>query len=280
MELRNLLIVEDDEEWRDAYSRNVARAGAFRVKVAESLISAKALIDEMQFAVAFIDIGLDVNDDQNVDGLLVMDKIRSIDEETSIVVITGRSGRDVMPITKAALKQFKAFDIVAKSSTEPAEVHSLLKGGLAEYEMRLRARPSGRTILRGSMHVSYWDDEMLRATHAKGGMRGFCCFVDRLLDPFLPIVPVRTGDVLRCDATTGLAHGAYWSRAFGQPFVVCFGPEEKCAGPIVAASADRTLLQRYAVGELLAAHVANGVAGCVFSLRDASRGHFAAEAGD
>jgi len=98
--MRNLLIVEDDGEWRDAYSRTAAKSGVFRVKVAEDLPSAKALIDEIQFAVAFIDIGLDVNDDQNVDGLLVMEKIRSIDEATSIVVVTGRSGRDVMPLPR------------------------------------------------------------------------------------------------------------------------------------------------------------------------------------
>jgi len=70
---RNLLIVEDDPEWCDIYTRAAAREGMHTVKVATDLTRAAALINELQFAVAFIDIGLDVADDRNIDGLRVMD---------------------------------------------------------------------------------------------------------------------------------------------------------------------------------------------------------------
>ena len=80
------------------------------VKVAEDLAEATALIDEMQFAVAFVDIGLDVANDRNIDGLRVMDKIRSAHDETSIVVVTGRSGQDVLPIAKDAVRRYGAHD--------------------------------------------------------------------------------------------------------------------------------------------------------------------------
>ena len=39
------------------------------MKVATDLTRAAALINELQFAVAFIDIGLDVADDRNMGGL-------------------------------------------------------------------------------------------------------------------------------------------------------------------------------------------------------------------
>lgn len=278
--MRNLLIVEDDQEWRDAYSRTAAKSGAFRVKVAEDLLSAKALIDEIQFAVAFIDIGLDVNDDQNVDGLLVMEKIRSIDEATSIVVVTGRSGRDVMPITRAALKRFKAFDIVPKGGTEPAEIRRLLLTGLEEFEKQLgkqlQTHPSGRESLRGAEDPQFWDDEMLRMTNAKGGAKGFYGFIDRLLAPYIPLIASEAGAGVHSDPATRLVHGAFWSRAIGQGIVVCFGPEDKLADPVSKAKEAKLLLDRYRVGEVLEEHSAHGLSGVVFALSETARDQFAA----
>jgi ActR/RegA family two-component response regulator len=270
-----LLIVEDDEEWRDAYSRTAAKSGAFRVKVADDLRSAKALIDEVQFAVAFIDIGLDVNDDQNVDGLRVMEKIRSVDEATSIVVVTGRSGRDVMPITKDALRRFNAFDIVAKRGTEPSEIHRLLLSGVQEYEKRLEAAPPGRESLRGDMEQRFWDDEMLRVTRVKGGVPEFYHFLDRLLGPFVPVIPSRPGAALRGDAATAVVHGAYWSRSVGQAIGVCFGAEDKLGGLADAAGTARALLGGYQVGDVLGQHSAHGLTGVIFALCEARRAQFA-----
>lgn len=277
--IRNLLVVEDDVEWRDAYSRTAAKSGAFQVKVADDLRSARALVDEIQFAVAFIDIGLDVNDDHNVDGLLVMEKIRSIDEETSIVVVTGRSGRDVMPIAKGAMERFNTFDIIAKAQTEPGEIRRLLLGGLEEYENRLAQGLTGCEYLRGGVEQAFWDDEMLRATRSAGGVQLFYLFVDRLLSPFLPIIPTHSTDGIHCDPATGLVHGAYWSRGVGRGIVVCFGSEVKCARPIANAEADGHLLHIYAVGEILASHTAGGISGAIFGLRDAYRAQFAAVGG-
>lgn len=273
--VRNLLIVEDDVEWRDAYSRTAAKSGAFRVKIAEDLRSAKALIDEIQFAVAFIDVGLDVNDDQNVDGLRVMEKIRSVDEATSIVVVTGRSGRDVMPITKDALRRFNAVDIVAKPETAPGEIQKLLLSGLEEYEKQLAEAPSGHESLRGDMEQRFWDDEMLRVTRAKGGVPDLYHFIDRLLGSFTPLIPSRPGVALRSDAATHLAHGAYWSRAIGQAIVVCFGADGKLAEPVSAAKTANVLLEKYPVGEILAEHSAHGLSGVVFAHGEASRDQFA-----
>jgi ActR/RegA family two-component response regulator len=276
--VRNLLIVEDDVEWRDAYNRTAAKSGAFRVRIAEDLRSAKTLIDEIQFAVAFIDIGLDVNDDKNVDGLRVMEKIRSVDEATSIVVVTGRSGRDVMPITKDALRRYNAVDIVAKPETAPGEIHKLLLSGLEEFEKRLEAAPAGHESLRGDMEQSFWDDEMLRVTRAKGGVPDFYRFIDRLLGSFTPLIPGRAGVALRSDAATQLVHGAYWSRAIGQAIVVCFGADDKLAEPVGAAKTAKVLLEKYPVGEILAEHSAHGLSGVVFALCEASRDQFASSA--
>lgn len=276
--IRNLLFVEDDEEWRDIYGRIAARSGLFRVKFAENLRSAKSLIDEMQFAVVLIDVGLDIGDDQNVDGMRVMEKIRSIDDPSSIVVVTGRSGRDVMPIARNALKRFNAIDIVQKSVVDPIAIKNLLQSGLEEYEKQLEARSPGRALVPGGMEKLFWEDEMLRVTGAKGGAPHFNCFIDRLIADFIPLVPVERGAVLHGDTATGLVHGAYWSRAIGDAIAVCFGTEAKLAAPVAEAKHCQKLLDKYPVDDVLTEQTLRGLSGAVFSLCGASRNQFAASA--
>src|SRR5215468_432306 len=100
----NVLIVDDEEDWCQIYERAARRQGLSVIEVARNLQQARALLDTMAYAVAFVDIGLDVADDRNIDGLRVMETIRELGDETSILVVTGRIGADVVPITRDAIK--------------------------------------------------------------------------------------------------------------------------------------------------------------------------------
>jgi len=152
----------------------------------------------------------------------------------------------------------------------------LLLTGLEEFEKHLRTHPSGRESLRGDKEQRFWDDEMLRVTHAKGGAPGFYSFIDRLLAPYIPLIPSEAGAGVHSDSATHLVHGVYWSRAVGQGIVVCFGPEDKLAEPVSKAKAGQILLDRYRVGEILEEHSAHGLSGVVFALNETSRDRFAA----
>ena len=72
----NILVAEDDPHWRRIYREQAEENGFSNVYLAKNLIEATGLINDVQFAAAFIDIGLDLENDRNVDGLEVMDKIR------------------------------------------------------------------------------------------------------------------------------------------------------------------------------------------------------------
>jgi DNA-binding NtrC family response regulator len=153
-----ILIVEDEEEWRGIYER-AARGSPQTVNVAADLASAVRLIDAAKFAVAFIDIGLDISDDGNVDGVRVMEKIRATDPETSIVVITGRSGQDVLQITRDAIKKYGAYDTVGKSTVIPADIRRLLEGGLGAYRKAVaRGRTDARDALTAEGIPKEWSD--------------------------------------------------------------------------------------------------------------------------
>ena len=273
---RNLLIVEDEPEWCDIYASAAEGEGVHAVKIAENLAQAAALVDEMQFAVAFIDIGLDVGDDRNTDGLQVMDKIRSVKDETSIIVVTGRSGTDVLPITRDSIMRYHAHNIAGKGEITPADIEEALKTGLEAFEERnsLSAVPA-HTALKGDLESWIWEDQMMRGTSVQEGVQGLHGFLDRLVSEFLPLVPVKPGAAITKDAVTGVMHGAYWSRSVGAAVVVCFADETRAESGIEPAKSGRRLLGIYDVGAPLKEFSAHAVSGAVFALSGASRSSFA-----
>lgn len=246
------------------------------MKIAEDFAQAAALVDEMQFAVAFIDIGLDVGDDRNIDGLRVMDKIRSVKDETSIIVVTGRSGTDVLPIARDSIMRYHADNIVGKGEITPGGVEEALKTGLEVFEKRnsLSVVPA-HTALKGDLESRMWEDHMITGTSVQEGAQGLYGFLDQLVSKFLPLVPAKPGAALKKDAVTGVMHGAYWSRSIGAAVVICFANAARAESDIEPAKSGRPLLGIYDVGATLNEFSAHAVSGAVFALSGAPRSSFA-----
>jgi ActR/RegA family two-component response regulator len=274
--ISNFLIVEDDPYWRDAYMRAAARENFSVIRVAVNLSEAEDLINEMQFSVAFVDIGLNERDDQNVDGMRVMAKIRGADDKTSIVVVTGRSGRDVLPITRDVLRKYDAFEIVGKPDIEPRDITRLLQSGLEAFQQETAAAGTkAHSALRGNLPSLTWDDQVLQAMKVTAGAQGLYAFLDELLAEFMPLVSRSTGEALSVDVATGFAHGSYWSRSVGRPIAIFFAAADRSANELEIARSQGTLLTRYQVDELLKEVAGNGLSGAVFALKGEDRGAFA-----
>jgi CheY-like chemotaxis protein len=275
----NVLIVEDEDEWRRIYQRAVGAEGSGpTVSVATDLASAERLIDATKFAVAFVDVGLDVSDDQNIDGLRVMEKIRATGDETSIVVVTGRSGQDVLSITRDAIKKHQAYDTVGKSSVVPADIRRLLEGGLKEYRKAAQAgRKDAHEALRGDADPMGWDYQIMRTTNFKGNASDFYEFLNRLLGEYLPIVTRHAGGQVDVDidSSSGLVHGGYWSRAIGSAIAICFGAAKQFDEAIEATHAGADLLGKYNVGDPVKVLGRHNVKGAIFLLPDGRREDFA-----
>jgi ActR/RegA family two-component response regulator len=273
---KNLLIVEDDSEWRGIYARAAARQGVQRVKIAKELADAEELVDQMQFGVAFIDIALDTGDDRNSDGLRVMRKIRSVGDETSIVVITGRSGNDVLPITRESIMRYQAHNILGKAEITPRDIDEALKTGLEKFEKRrgLSAVPA-QSVLKGHLEPLMWEDQMMRGTGVRHGVNGLYVFLDKLVEEYLPLIPTEAGAAVTEDQDTSVMHGPYWSRSTGEAVVICFAATAQANPQIRAAKAGQPLLGRYDVGATLKTAEAHGLSGAVFALNHAQRDSFA-----
>ena len=267
-----ILIVEDEEEWCGIYMRAVHSYDPGRIVcVAHDLVGAEHLIEETRFAMAFVDIGLDVTDDRNVDGLRVMEKIRAMGDQTSIVVVTGRSGQDVLAVTRDAIKKYGAYDTVAKHSVTPSDIRMLLEEGLEGYRRQTAAElgpGAACRALRGDVAAYAWDDQVLRTTRLRGGVRTLYDFLDKLLDGYLPVVPSSGGAHVQIDHPAGLVHGVFWSRAVAAAILVCFGAEEDFDRAIHPDGADSGWLAKYMTGDQVNKLSRQGVKGAVLLLRE------------
>lgn len=272
----HILIVEDEDEWVQIYQRAIgSRQSDRRVEIAKDLAGARQLIEATKFAVAFVDVGLDVNEDKNIDGLRVMEWIRAKGDETSIIVVTGRSGQDVLKITRDAIKDYKAYDTVGKKSVTPGHIRDLLAGGLEAYREAIAAEHvKAQDVLRGDATAAIWDDEIMRGIHFGRGVSQFYDFLNRLFDEYVPVVNRSAGDHVLADPSTGMAYCDYWSRAIAEGIVVCFGSEERFDQAVSAGQADSCLFGKYKIGDPVKELSLYGIKGAVFSLRECKREDF------
>lgn len=239
-----LLIVEPHNLWRRLLER-MARSSFQDVKSAQSLMEAEALIDEQQFAVALIEVRLDISEDGSNGGLRVMERIRSAgDGATSIIVLTGRGSGDIFPVVRNALMKYGASDTVDKRGVDPVDLRRVLEQGLTAY---LNAFPAAAAYapdaLRGGRPSSGWEDEMMHYLAFPGTTRRFTGFLLELFGEFQPAIPVQPGQGLAADARLDAASALYWSRALGQAVLVCLGEEQTMDRLIAAAEPPGRLSQ-------------------------------------
>jgi CheY-like chemotaxis protein len=272
----NILVVEDEDQWHSLYRRAAGAHGlGDAVKIAKDLATAEQLIEAAKFAVAFVDIGLDISDDRNVDGLRVMEKIRAAGDETSIVVVTGRSGQDALSIARDAMKKYDAYDAVGKSSVKPSDIRRLLEEGLEAYrKAAVVGRRAARDALLGAESAMVIDDQVMRATQFRGDVGAFYDFLAELFDQYLPVVP--RDDAVRAHIEREMCrvYGEYWSRATGVAVAVCFGARGSLDQAIQADGADSRLVGKYKVGAPMRRLAGHGIEGAVFELAECRREDF------
>jgi CheY-like chemotaxis protein len=226
----NILVVDDEVTWCDIFRRTIAAQGDTQtVKVAYDLVSATSLIRATQFAVAFVDIGLDVSDIENRDGLRVMERIRAVGDRTSIVVVTARSGQDVLSITRDAIKKYNAYDVIGKGRLMPSDIRRLLEDGRSAFMAASDINNRALGALQGTVDAKTWQRRVMQAVGFNGDAASLDSFLDGLLNNYLPVVRLSDERGMNIDSKLGLVYGRYWSRAIGAAVLICFGASEDYA---------------------------------------------------
>jgi hypothetical protein len=237
----------------------------------------------MEFTVAFIDPSLDPFDHQNLDGLRVMEAIRSAGDGTGIIVITGRS-RTTVPIVRDAIKQYGVLDVIGKSEVAPSDIWQLLDQGQRAY-----INAAGSTMLanvqdmmRGEALGSEWDQQMMDIMKFSETVNDFYEFLNRLFREFLPVIPGRALRITREFQTHSayredpdLAYGEYWSRSIGEAIAVCLGTRRTIESVSRYANSTSYLLGERKVRKVLKEGWTLGtVKGVVLALGGLKRGDF------
>jgi ActR/RegA family two-component response regulator len=270
--IENILIVEDDRAWSEIYERAIARRGIQTVRIATSLEEAEMLLAAMAFAVAFVDVGLDEHDESNVDGLRIMQKLEESQDQTSLIVVTGKGS---LQIARDAMKKYNAVDVLDKARVDPADLPKLLDEGLQVYKTATAAQSTrARDVLRGNLEPWFWDDRIQRAIQVDGGIGNLYQFLEDLLLPLLPVVSRYKGQQVEIDPSTSIAYGEYWSRAIGAPLLVCFGNENRVAATLAEHPPDNGFLGAGSIGKIIRDRSFANVRGLVFQLLGQTRSSF------
>jgi CheY-like chemotaxis protein len=271
----SVLIVDDEDFWRKIYAGDVRKLGIESIRCVDSLSEANQAIDSMKFAVAIVDIGLDKHDETNVDGLSVMAKLRSMDDDTGIIVITGRSGSDVIDVVSKSLQKYGATATFAKGKLSSGLLRTSVEDALSAYRQKaVKDRiPVYRALHSGGNQI-LWDDSMMRVLGIEGGVHVFYDFLEKLLKDYLPILHSQDDSPLGTELADGLAHAAFWSRAVGRAIVVSLGEHSAVDRATAEASSHGRLHGRYEVSGVLSEYAVGQSKGVVYALANRSRPDF------
>jgi two-component SAPR family response regulator len=124
----NVLVVEDRPDWQGILYESVLREGHTPVP-ATSYQEALAALDANKFDLALVDPVLDTGNRFNREGLSVVEKIRKVQPDLPVIIITGSFTSDM----KTSLQQLSPDSpVISKESWNPIEFSAILQGCLGE----------------------------------------------------------------------------------------------------------------------------------------------------
>jgi CheY-like chemotaxis protein len=219
------LIVEDIGTWVYTFDRAARRAGASEVVACESLRTAREALRTARFDVAILDIGLDPDDDQNSDGIRVLEAIRQIDGgSTRCILVTGWQGGDRMDLQSYAQQKFGVDWAFMK---EKYDARSVI-GKLTELLEQAPARRLGQTTpmanLGASMEPFLFEGQLLDALIPHGGVQTLYSLVSRLVSSVIPLLAREPATPME-KGPDGVCAGVYWSRTLSAAVAVGLAPD-------------------------------------------------------
>jgi CheY-like chemotaxis protein len=219
------LIVEDIGTWVYTFDRAARRAGASEVVACESLRAAREALRAARFDVAILDIGLDPDDDQNSDGIKVLEAIRQTDgDSTRCILVTGWQGGDLLDLQSYSQQKFGVDWAFMKEKydarTVIAKLTELLEGAAA----RRLSQSTPMANLGAGVKPFLFEGELLAALSPNGGVQTLYSLASRLLSSVIPLLagnpalPMEKGP-------DGVCVGVYWSRTLSAAVAVGLAPE-------------------------------------------------------
>jgi DNA-binding NtrC family response regulator len=139
----SVLVADPDVETRDALSAFLCEEG-FQPTGLEDPSEAPSVIKDGRYQMVLLDLG-----EPDVDGVSLLQKIRSVDDDLCVICMTGRPSVEMA----VATMKHRAFDYL-KKPFEIGELRPVLRDAIREHgllvdvEKRLNASVGGRTRTR------------------------------------------------------------------------------------------------------------------------------------
>ena len=267
------LIVEDIGTWVYTFDRAARRAGASEVVACESLRAAKEALRSARFDIAILDVGLDPDDNQNSDGIQVLELIRQIDgESTRCVLVTGWQG-DLLDLQSYAQQKFGVDWAFMKAKWDAPSVIGKLTELLEGPAWRRAGQATPMANLCGSVPFRL-EGELLDALRPHGGIQTLYTLASQLIGSVIPLLAYKPDRPME-KGPDGACVGVYWSRTLSAAIGIGVAPEGRWPGDkaIVPISLSR-LLPTEITPDLLEAHRVRNIEGRLWELPGLDRSSF------
>lgn len=126
----DILIAEDDETFRSILHDAIADQG-YSIVVVGSYTHAKKILSRESFRVAILDVNFNDNDNNNVDGLRLLDEIERSGANTKVILITGYPVDDRM---RAAQQKPNVLELITKQEYNKRDFIKVVQDALTEPE--------------------------------------------------------------------------------------------------------------------------------------------------
>jgi len=269
------LIVEDIDTWVYTLDRAARRAGASEVVSCASLRAARDALRAARFDVAILDVGLDPDDDQNSDGIRVLEAIREVDGGgTRCILVTGWVGGDLLDLQSYAQQKFGVDWAFMKEKYDARSVIGKLTELLEQAPARRLGHTTPMASLAASKETYLFERQLQDALSPSGGVDTLYSLVSRLASAVIPLLASKPTAPMEQGAD-GVSVGLYWSRTLSAAVAVGLAPAAGWPGDDTAVPATlRDLLPDGITPDLLETVRERNVQGCLWEIPGLDRDSF------
>lgn len=229
MKKLKVFVVEDDATWQGIYKHNIEKPDC-DVTIVGNKVEAFDVLEKASFDFAILDVRLDKVDDQNIDGLLVLQRISKLQEGTRSIVVTGHG---TVKITRDALQNYGAADIREKEEINPQLIRDIINQQIVDLQKKLK--PSGSEcakLLSGKengQEILAWESWMQNILKSSGGIDPMYELFQKFVGDLVPIFFSRNSIGLRQYQSLRIVSGYVWSKRFAQAIGIFIGNEQDMA---------------------------------------------------
>ena len=120
----HILVVEDEERWREDIFREALEDEGHHVTTTSSYAEAVAALEEQSFDLVVIDVNL-TNVSSNRDGVRVLERIADLGHDTPVIVV---SGSKTWTVAEESVQKFHPIAFIDKTMFDLAEFVNLVRG--------------------------------------------------------------------------------------------------------------------------------------------------------